>query len=166
MDRFRGLLGMAAVLLVCWLFSKHKRSIKLRVVVWGLSLQFVFAFLVLKTPVKGWFEKASGGVNALLGYAAAGSSFVFGDKLGASSPPMLQPAQVNVAYPPQTLQSSGGSGNYTYSTASGSLPKGLTLDAHTGVISGTPTEASGSTFTVQVKDETTGQKQTQTLSIN
>jgi CNT family concentrative nucleoside transporter len=166
MDRFRGLLGMAAVLLVCWLFSKHKRSIKLRVVVWGLSLQFLFAFLVLKTPVKGWFEKASGGVNALLGYAAAGSSFVFGDKLGASSPPVLQPAQVNVVYPPQTLQASGGSGSYTFTMVSGSLPAGLTLDPHTGVISGTPTAAAGSTFTVQVKDDKTGATQTQTLSIN
>jgi CNT family concentrative nucleoside transporter len=157
---------MAAVLLVCWLFSKHKRSIKLRVVVWGLSLQFLFAFLVLKTPVKGWFEKASGGVNALLGYAAAGSSFVFGDKLGASSPPMLAPAQVGVDYPPQSLQASGGSGSYTYSTVDGSLPPGLTLDPHTGVISGKPTTATGSIFTVQVKDDTTGQTQTQKLSIN
>src|SRR5260370_581282 len=87
MDRFRGLLGMAAVLLVCWLFSKHKRSIKLRVIFWGLSLQFLFAFLVLDVPVvRGWFEKMSGGVNALLGYAAAGSKFVFGDKLGGSAP--------------------------------------------------------------------------------
>src|SRR5260370_22777419 len=167
MDRFRGLLGMAAVLLVCWLFSKHKRSIMLRVIFWGLSLQFLFAFLVLDVPVvRGWFEKMSGGVNALLGYAAAGSKFRFGDKLGGSAPGTLQPARANVASAPQALQASDGSGNYTFSVVEGSLPLGLTLDPRTGVISGTPTSPGGSTFTVQVKDNGTSAKLTQKLSIN
>jgi len=156
---------MAAVLLVCWLFSKHKRSIKLRVVLWGLSLQFLFAFLVLDTPVKAWFEKASSGVNALLGYAAAGSSFVFGDKLGASAPAVLQPAQVNVPYGPQTMQASGGAGNYTYSIVSGALPPGLTLDSKTGAVSGTPTRGGAATFTVQAVDSA-GTKVTQTLTMD
>jgi CNT family concentrative nucleoside transporter len=159
---------MAAVLLVCWLFSKHKRSIKLRVVVWGLSLQFLFAFLVLKTPVKGWFEKASSGVNALLGYASKGSSFVFGDKLGGSPPGTLPPAQVNVEYPHQSLHASGGSGSYTFSIVGDGKPSWLTLDPKTGVIGGTPDKSGSWTFTVQVKDDKDDKSppQKQTLSIN
>src|SRR6266550_5244811 len=82
MDRFTGLLGLASILLVCFLFSKHRRAIRPSIVIWGVSLQFVFAFLVLRTPLSRVFQKASDGVNALLGYAAAGSKFVFGDKLG------------------------------------------------------------------------------------
>jgi CNT family concentrative nucleoside transporter len=39
----------------------------------------------LKTPLAGGFQTASNGVNHLLDYAAAGSSFVFGDKLGAKN---------------------------------------------------------------------------------
>src|SRR5258708_26306946 len=106
MDRFRGLLGMAAVLLVCWLFSKHKRSIKLRVIFCGLSLQFLFAFLVLDVPVvRGWFEKMSGAVNALLGYSAAGSMVAVGDKPGCSAPGTRQPARSNLAHPPPSMQS-------------------------------------------------------------
>ena len=45
-------------------------------------LQFGFAFLVLKTPFGKVFYGISQAVNALLNYSSAGSSFVFGDKLG------------------------------------------------------------------------------------
>ena len=84
-SRFTGLLGIAAILAVCFLFSKHKRSIRPAVILWGLGLQFLCAFLVLKTPC-GWaFDKASQGVTAMLHYSEAGSRFVFGDKLGAAS---------------------------------------------------------------------------------
>ncbi len=86
MERFTGLLGLAVILLVCFVFSKHRRAIKPSIVIWGVSLQVAFAVLILKTPVGIIFKKASDGVNALLGYAAAGSRFVFGDKLGGPSP--------------------------------------------------------------------------------
>jgi len=85
-SRFTGLLGIAAILTVCFLFSKHKRSIRFSIVLWGLGLQFFFAFLVLKTPAGWLFDKASEGVTAMLHYSEAGSSFVFGNKLGAASP--------------------------------------------------------------------------------
>ncbi len=86
MGRFTGLLGIAAILLVCFLFSKHKRSIQLRVVLWGLGLQLLFAFIVLRTQAGFIFKAASEKVNALIGYSAAGSKFVFGDQLGGSQP--------------------------------------------------------------------------------
>jgi len=50
------------------------------------------------------------------------------------------------------LQASGGTAPYTWSVISGSLPGGLNLTASSGVISGTPTAASTSNFTVQVTD--------------
>jgi CNT family concentrative nucleoside transporter len=78
MARFTGLLGLLAVLAAAFLFSKHRRQIKLRVILWGLSLQFAFAFLVLKTDFGKLFQAASVAVNALLVYAEEGSKFVFG----------------------------------------------------------------------------------------
>ena len=47
---------------------------------------------------------------------------------------------------------SGGVQPYTFSITAGSPPPGLTLNSSTGVISGTPTEAGASTFSVQVQD--------------
>lgn len=48
-----------------------------------------------------------------------------------------------------TLAAGGDWGIYTWSLSSGSLPAGLTLNAQTGVISGTPTGSGTSTFTVE-----------------
>ncbi len=50
---------------------------------WGVVLQFAFAFLVLKTRFGELFYGVSLFVNAMLNYTTAGSTFVFGDKLGA-----------------------------------------------------------------------------------
>src|SRR5580692_5345063 len=85
MERFTGVLGIVVVLAVAYLFSTDRSSIQPRVLAWGLTLQFGFAFLVLKTPVAKAFEAISAGVNHLLEYAAEGSKFVFSDKLGAPS---------------------------------------------------------------------------------
>src|SRR5579872_5951329 len=85
MERFTGLIGLFAIVAAAFVFSKHRSQIKPRVILWGLGLQFGFAFLVLKTPIERGFVTASSGVNHLLDYAAAGSSFVFGDKLGAKN---------------------------------------------------------------------------------
>src|ERR1051326_7823306 len=82
MDRFTGLVGVAAILVVSVLVSKHRRAIRPGIIVWGLALQFTFALIVFHTPAGWLFKKASDGVNAMLGYSAAGAKFVFGDQLG------------------------------------------------------------------------------------
>src|SRR5580692_1649336 len=85
MGRFTGVLGLLVIVAVAFIFSNNRRAIQPRVIIWGLGLQFGFAFLVLKTPVERGFIVASNGVNHLLDYAAAGSAFVFGDKLGVKN---------------------------------------------------------------------------------
>lgn len=61
-----------------------------------------------------------------------------------------------------TLAASGGNGSYTWSLTSGSLPAGLSLSTG-GVISGTPTTAATSNFTVQASSG--GQTGSASLSI-
>jgi CNT family concentrative nucleoside transporter len=78
MERFTGLLGLLVILSVAVLMSSHRRAIKLRVVAWGLGLQFAFAVLVLKTDFGRIFQAIGAGVNAMLGYAEVGSQFLFG----------------------------------------------------------------------------------------
>ena len=64
----------------------------------------------------------------------------------------LPDATVNVAYS-ATLAASGGTPPYTrWSIVSGSLPKGLSLDQTSGVVSGTVTKPGSPSFTVQVTD--------------
>src|SRR4051794_36179352 len=87
MGRFTGLLGLIVILAVAWLFSTHKRAIKLRIIAWGMGLQLAFALLVLKTDFGKLFQAVGRGVNAMLGYTEAGASFVFGDALGKGTGP-------------------------------------------------------------------------------
>jgi CNT family concentrative nucleoside transporter len=86
MEQYTGILGILAILGICFLFSKHKRAIRLSLIAWGIGLQVLFAFIVLRTPASLAFEAASNKVNALIGYSQAGSRFVFGDQLGGSQP--------------------------------------------------------------------------------
>jgi CNT family concentrative nucleoside transporter len=47
---FRGLLGMAVLIGICYLFSSNRRQISWRVVIFGLLFQLVLAVAVLKVP--------------------------------------------------------------------------------------------------------------------
>jgi predicted secreted protein len=67
----------------------------------------------------------------------------------------LPDGEVRVAYS-QMLSAIGGTGPYTWSVRSGSLPAGLSLDSSTGVMSGTPTEESTDDFTIKVADSVGG----------
>lgn len=53
----------------------------------------------------------------------------------------------------QTLQASGGSGNYVWSVSAGSLPTGLILEASTGIMSGRCRLSGSWTFTVTAQDQ-------------
>jgi hypothetical protein len=66
------------------------------------------------------------------------------------APPTLPVGQIGVAYS-QQITASGGTGPYTFSIVSGSLPVGLTLSA-SGLVSGTPTTAGSSTVVIQGTD--------------
>lgn len=71
--------------------------------------------------------------------------------LPAISTTSLPSGPQNVLYN-QTLAATGGGTPYTWSVTSGSLPAGISLNASTGVISGTPSAPGTSSFTVQLRD--------------
>jgi len=71
------------------------------------------------------------------------------------SPSTLPAAQIGIKYS-QALTPSGGQAPYHFNLASGSLPAGVTLNAKTGALSGTPTNAGLFNFAVKVTDSSTG----------
>src|SRR6266568_3843347 len=86
MGRFTGLIGLVVILGVAYLLSSERRAIRLRILLWGLGLQFLFAILVLRTDFGKLFQAIGAGVNAMLEYAEVGSQFLFGP-LGVKSGP-------------------------------------------------------------------------------
>ena len=77
--RVQALVGLALVFSIAYVMSSARRAIDWRTVGWGMTLQIVFALLVLKTETgQKVFETLGGAITRLLGFADVGSSFVFG----------------------------------------------------------------------------------------
>lgn len=82
MDAFRGLLGLAFVLLVAFAFSRYRRGISWRTVGAALALQIGFAVLVLRWgPGEDAMSWLSARVESLVTYTEEGTSFLFGPLL-------------------------------------------------------------------------------------
>jgi CNT family concentrative nucleoside transporter len=80
MGRFTGVLGIATILGLAYLFSTSRRSIRLKTVAWGLGLQLALGLFVLRVKSGEWlFQKLGNGAKKLLDFSYVGSSFVFGD---------------------------------------------------------------------------------------
>ena len=78
MDIIRGLIGIAFLILVAWLFSNNRKAINWRMVGTGLGLQLILAILVLKVPfVKDVFEWIAGFFVQVLTFTQAGAQFLF-----------------------------------------------------------------------------------------
>jgi CNT family concentrative nucleoside transporter len=74
-----GLAGIAVILLIAFLCSSDRRAIRLRVTGAAFALQAGIAVLVLYVPAgRAILQWMSGGVADLLGYAGAGTQFLFG----------------------------------------------------------------------------------------
>ena len=72
------LLGLAVFVALAWAISSNRRKFPVRIVVGGLLLQFVLAFLVLRTtPGRELFDMIGDGFNAVLGTVTDGSGFLF-----------------------------------------------------------------------------------------
>lgn len=79
MQILMSLAGMVVILAVAILLSSNRRAIKLRVVGAAFALQASLAALVLYVPWgKTVLQVMSNGVSNLLGYAQAGTNFIFG----------------------------------------------------------------------------------------
>jgi CNT family concentrative nucleoside transporter len=86
--RFTGLLGLVVFIGLAYAFSTNRRAIRWKTVAWGLGLQIVFAFAVIKWNYgQTILSSISGVITGLLGHSADGSGLVFG-YLGVPSNPL------------------------------------------------------------------------------
>jgi concentrative nucleoside transporter, CNT family len=88
LGRLTGILGLLSMVGLAYLFSTNRKAIRARTVAWGLALQIIFAFLVLRVEfgrrVFAWLGEV---ITRFLGYSYAGSTFLFGD-LGKPGQPV------------------------------------------------------------------------------
>jgi CNT family concentrative nucleoside transporter len=86
--RFTGMLGLIVFLGIAYAFSTNRRAIRWKTVAWGLGLQVVFAFLVIKWSFgQTILHDAAAFVTDMLGHSADGSSLVFG-RFGTPGDPL------------------------------------------------------------------------------
>ncbi|PWT72394.1 MAG: NupC/NupG family nucleoside CNT transporter [Bacteroidetes bacterium] len=78
MERFHGLIGIALILGIAFLFSNNKKRINYRVVISGFFLQIIIAIFVLKIPpVSKVFQFLGRVMEKIELFAFRGASFVY-----------------------------------------------------------------------------------------
>lgn len=78
MERLTGFLGIFAILGIAYLMSNNRKEINLRIVYWGLGLQWFFAIFILATPIgKPLFLFFDRAIKKLLQFSDEGAKFVF-----------------------------------------------------------------------------------------
>ncbi len=78
MSIFRGMIGMAFVILVAWLFSTNRKAINWKVVGLGLGVQLVLAVGILYVPfIQDLFEMIGKVFVKILSFTEAGTAFLF-----------------------------------------------------------------------------------------
>ena len=81
----KGLVGMAVIILVCWIFSSDRKNVNWGTVGKALLLQLAIAISVLAVPaVQTIFEAMGGAFIAVLNWTKAGSNFLFGSLMDMS----------------------------------------------------------------------------------
>ena len=82
----RGLLGMAVLILISYLFSANRKAINWKTVSFGLIGQLILAVGVLKVPfIQSIFEVISKVFVKILEFTQAGSQFLLGDMMNVES---------------------------------------------------------------------------------
>ncbi len=72
-------IGIFVLMLIAWLFSSDRKRINWRLIIWGVSLQMVFAlFIFVFPPGAKLFLWINGLVVKVMGSAMAGTQFLFG----------------------------------------------------------------------------------------
>jgi CNT family concentrative nucleoside transporter len=86
-ERLLSFFGIGFMVLVAWLLSVDRSRFPLRIVLWGIGLQLVFALLILRTqPGEQFFALVNDAFIQLLDYTRAGASFIFGDLINNNVP--------------------------------------------------------------------------------
>jgi CNT family concentrative nucleoside transporter len=103
MSRYAGLLGIIVFLSIAYISSTNRRAIRLKTVLWGLGLQFLFAWIVIRfTWGQRTLQTAGAAVNKLLAYSYKGSTFVFGNLGYPADPnahlPFLDPGSSQLGF--------------------------------------------------------------------
>lgn len=92
MGRFTGVIGIAILLGLAYLWSNNRKAINYRLVFTGLGLQLLLAVFILKVPLgQTIFEWLGKAINKLLDFSQEGGAFVFGDLMKISDvlPPSI-----------------------------------------------------------------------------
>jgi CNT family concentrative nucleoside transporter len=78
-EKLISLTGLLVFIGIAWVMSEDRRRINLRLVTWGIALQFVLALLILKTyPGHLVFDAARIIMTKILDFTEIGAEFLFG----------------------------------------------------------------------------------------
>ena len=83
MEILRPIISLFLLIGILWLASSNRKAISWSLVLKGLIIQFILAFLILELDwISNGFDSIGRGFVSLLGFAREGSLFLFGDLVG------------------------------------------------------------------------------------